>query len=54
MLDMNLIGLPVDYIDESRNYVIQSLEKENFELLISDKNREIGERMKDIFINMSD
>ena len=53
LLDMNLIGLPVDYIDESRNYVIQSLEKDNFELLISDKGKEIGQRMKDIFINMS-
>ena len=54
LLDMNLVGLPIDYIEESRNYVIQSLDKDNFEMLISNKGKEIGQRMKDLFINMSD
>ena len=53
LLDMNLIGLPIEYIEESRNYVIQSLEKDNFEFLISDKGKEIGQRMKNLFNNMT-
>ena len=53
LLDTNMIDLPINYINESRNYVIQSLEKENFELLISNKGKEIGQRLKDRFINMS-
>ena len=54
LLDMNLIRLPIDYIEESRNYIMQSLEDDNFEFLISNKGKEIGHRMKNLFINMSD